>query len=181
MREKAKQIANYFLTQVIIPNVLWMQLLTLLAAIAGGVKFLLFWYAALNGKGVSSGTIVFIGICALVCLLDIILLLFYFIYGTHLRRQLRSLLEKQQETQVAENRIVPPYPPLPAFDYSILRIEFELYFVDRETIIHRQSITYQAENDSLEYIHHNMQWSGDGYGGSTLGRGNGRTLFRISR
>lgn len=159
MWEKIKGFPKYLVKDVIIPNVIWNKLLgilALLASLLGGGRFIACWKATLDGKSISTFDRVFIGVCALICILDLIFLVIYFTYGNYLRRQLKN----------APNT-VPAFPPLES-SYSILHTEFELYFKDREHIVHRQSITYKVTSDRLDSIRHNMQWTGDGYHGSKL-------------
>lgn len=166
---------KYFIMDVIVPNILWRLIIEGIAGIASVVGFYKIWETInklIEAQNVHTSDYVFIAFCSVICVLNILLIVTFFVFGLKLNKdqkrkdfmlkekeeQLKK--EKEQGDNVNPENIVPPFPPLQA-SYKISDISFELFFKDREHIILRETVKYTVVDPVLKAIPSRMLWTGD--------------------
>lgn len=142
--KRIKEWAKYLLLQVIIPNVIWIIIISIPSAITG----LIFFTKAVidfakNKAGYKTLFIVQLvaaGICILTLIADIIYLVYRFFYRKN-------------------------HPVFPTIEskYKITYSEQEFFFRDREHIVFRQHIDFVSLKEDLKHFEHTYYWSGQKY------------------
>lgn len=179
MRKSPKDAFKHFFTQIVFPGAIWDWIKTgglLMLSLFGLKKSRETWNILAVGGNIPLHSRILLGLCAVICALNIVSLLIYLIFGIHTYRKQKAEREQldAERAQLAADKeridsaaVVPNFPPLES-RYIITNAEIELFFEDREHITQRQTISFCVKDEFLDSISHTMTWTGDGYGGSQL-------------
>lgn len=156
--QKLKNGIKYLMFQVIIPNVIWLIIISIPSAIAGLFFFTKAIIDYANNKAIPTALfiaqLVAAGICILTLIADIIYLVYRFFYRKN----------------------HPIFPKLES-EYKITHSEQEFFFRDREHIIFRQHIDFVSLNKDLKHFEHTYYWSGQKYIKTILTKGKERGVI----
>ena len=139
-----KKWAHYLLFQVIIPNVIWIIIISIPSAITGLIFFTKADIDYANNNTISSTIFILQLVAAGICILTLIADIFYLLYRFFYRKK------------------HPVFPKLES-EYKITNSEQEFFFRDREHIIFRQHIDFISLNNCLKHFEHTYYWSGQKY------------------
>lgn len=179
MGEQLKDTFKHLFTQIIFPGAIWDWIKNgclLMLSILGLKKSGETWNILAAGGNISLHSRILLGLCVVICALNIIALLIYLIIGIHTYRKQKAQREQldveraqltAEKERMNSEAIVPTFPPLES-SYIITNVEIELFFENREHITQRQTISFCVKDESLDSISHTMTWTGDGYSGSQL-------------
>lgn len=143
---------SYLLFQVIIPNVIWLVLLSIPSAIFAVKAIISSVSSIIDGQPIPTNVLVTAGIGTLICLLALLSNILFVLF--------RFLRKKEPP--------VNQFPPTLETTYKINDAEYEIYFKDREHIFQRQTIHFEVTAPELRSIPHTMQWTGSSYKATTL-------------
>lgn len=139
MKKKLKEVFDYFILQVFIPNIVWTALGLLGVSIIGIVDTIKALYGYLFNEAIVSRESIIALIAIVICILG----------GITSVVSIRRLSKKTS--------------PIVESTYTITDSEFELFFETREKIVNRQTIFFTVTASKLDKISHTFVWTGSSF------------------